>query len=92
MPNNNITYSYNAPEFGKLFVQKTFYKKASNVDDLERTFDWGFQVGFIIGEDGRITPTYGGMKRPQEFKVKMYGIVKKNGAWHGSKIKTTPNN
>nr|WP_199162208.1 hypothetical protein [Elizabethkingia sp. ASV34] len=90
-PNNNITYSYNAPEFGKLKVFKTFYRKASNADNLEKTFDWGFQIGFTMGDDGRINPSYGGMKRPKEFKVVMYGIAKKNGAWHGSRIKTTPN-
>ena len=90
-PNNNITYSYNTPEFGKLKVFKTFYRKASNADNLEKTFDWGFQIGFTMGDDGRINPSFGGMKRPKEFKVVMYGIAKKNGAWHGSKIKTTPN-
>ncbi|MDV3751528.1 hypothetical protein [Elizabethkingia anophelis] len=90
-PNNNITYSYNTPEFGKLKVFKTFYRKASNTDNLEKTFDWGFQIGFTMGDDGRINPSYGGMKRPKEFKVVMYGIAKKNGAWHGSRIKTTPN-
>lgn len=89
-PNNNVTYSYSVPEFGKLYIHKMFYRKENNVSYSERTFDWGFQIGFNIGSDGSISPntSASGLIRPKGYKVKMYGIAKKNGAWHGSKIDT----
>ncbi|CAA7195623.1 hypothetical protein [Chryseobacterium potabilaquae] len=89
-PDNNITYSYNAVPLGKLLVQKTYYENKYNVNNVEKTFDWGFQIGFSIGDDGHVSPNASpsALKKPQEFKVLMYGIVKKNGKWHGSKINT----
>ncbi|MCT3649863.1 hypothetical protein HZQ28_17970 [Elizabethkingia anophelis] len=89
-PSNNVTYSYSVPEFGKLYIHKMFYRKENNVSYSERTFDWGFQIGFNIGSDGSISPntSASGLIRPKGYKVRMYGIAKKNGAWHGSKIDT----
>lgn len=89
-PDNNITYSYNALPLGKLLVQKTYYAHQYNANDVAKTFDWGFQVGFSINSDGRISPSTSSsaLKKPQEFKVVMYGIAKRNGQWHGSKINT----
>lgn len=90
-PDNNITYAYNATPLGKLKIGKTLYRAANNVDNLEKSFDWGFQIGFNINPDsGSISPDLSGsaLKKPNEFKVLMYGIVKRNGQWHGSKINT----
>lgn len=46
-----------------------------------------------MGDDGNISPDTSGsaLKKPQEFRVLMYGIAKRNGAWHGSKINTINN-
>jgi hypothetical protein len=67
------------------------YKNAYNDDKLEKSFDWGFQVGFKLDPDnGNISPDTSGsaLKKPQEFRILMYGIAKRNGQWHGSKINT----
>ncbi|MCW4451156.1 hypothetical protein OK344_02930 [Kaistella sp. BT6-1-3] len=90
---NNITYMYKAPTYGKILIQKTFYNSAYNDDKLEKSFDWGFQVGFNLDPStGNISPTTGeGLHKPQEFRVLMYGIAKRNGQWHGSKINTINN-
>ncbi|MCX8526455.1 hypothetical protein OF897_21285 [Chryseobacterium formosus] len=90
---NNITYTYKAPTYGKILIQKTLYRHAYNDDKLEKSFDWGFQIGFKMGDDGNISPDTSGsaLKKPQEFRVLMYGIAKRNGAWHGSKISTINN-
>ncbi|OWK70684.1 hypothetical protein [Pedobacter sp. AJM] len=89
-PDNNITYSYNAAPLGKLMVAKTFYNHQYGTSDVHKTFDWGFQIGFTINSNGGINPSAspGALKKPQEFKTLMYGIVKRNGQWHGSKIAT----
>lgn len=90
---NNITYTYKAPTLGKILIQKTLYRHSYNDDKLEKSFDWGFQIGFKMGDDGNISPDTSGsaLKKPQEFRVLMYGIAKRNGAWHGSKINTINN-
>lgn len=90
---NNITYTYKAPNYGKILIQKTLYRHAYNDDKIEKSFDWGFQIGFKMGDDGNISPDTSGsaLKKPQEFRVLMYGIAKRNGAWHGSKINTINN-
>lgn len=90
-PDNNITYSYNLPQYGKLIVAKTFYKQNNNDSKLEKSFDWGFQIGFTMDPNGgSIKPDLSGsgLKKPKDFKVVMYGIAKRNGRWHGSKINT----
>ncbi|WP_293786921.1 hypothetical protein [uncultured Pedobacter sp.] len=89
-PDNNITFSYNAAPLGKLMVAKTFYNHQYNTDDVHKTFDWGFQIGFNIDGNGHVSPSTSpsSLKKPQEFKTLMYGIVKRNGQWHGSKIST----
>ncbi|MBB5622141.1 hypothetical protein HDE69_003206 [Pedobacter cryoconitis] len=89
-PDNNITYSYNAVPLGKLMVAKTFYDHRYNTDDVGKTFDWGFQIGFTINSSGQISPSASpsSLKKPQEFRTLMYGIARKNGGWHGSKINT----
>lgn len=87
---NNLTYSYNATSLGKIVVAKTLHRDGYFTNNLEKTFDWGFLVGINIGSDGHISANLsgGGLKRPQDYRVLMYGIVKRNGQWHGSKINT----
>ncbi len=89
-PDNNITYSLNVVEKGKLLIHKTLYRNAPGGDKVEKSFDWGFQAGINIASDGKISPNTSGsgLKKPSNFKVTMYGIAKRNGQWHGSKINT----
>lgn len=93
--NNNITVNYKGFDIGKVFVQKTFYNQANNEDKLEKTFDWGFQVGFNYDTtNANIKPDTSGnaLKKPQNYRVTLYGIAKRNGQWHGSKINTIGGN
>lgn len=89
-PDNNMTYSLNVVEKGVLLVHKSLYRNAPGGDKIEKSFDWGFQAGINIGSDGQISPNVSGsgLKKPAQFKVTMYGIAKRNGQWHGSKINT----
>ena len=88
---NNITLVYKAlGPLGKIKIYKTHYDHQYNTDDVVKTFDWGFQVGVNIDSNGNVTPDTSGsaLKKPEDFRVVMYAIVKKNGQWHGSKINT----
>lgn len=70
---------------------KTLYRSATNSDKLEKSFDWGVSAGINIDpQTGNITPDLSGqgIKKPSDFRVVMYGIAKRNGVWHGSKINT----
>lgn len=90
VPDNNITYSLCIPELGKLCIHKAFYTNNYNSAKVEKTFDWGFNVGININPEGGVSPEVSGgrMEKPQDFKVNLYGIVKKNGKWHGVKMNT----
>lgn len=88
---NNITLVYKAlGPLGKVKVYKTHYSHQYNVDDVAKTFDWGFEIGVNIDLNGNISANASGnaLVKPNDFKVTMYGIVKRNGQWHGSKINT----
>ncbi|MDR2205547.1 MAG: hypothetical protein LBE36_05265 [Flavobacteriaceae bacterium] len=89
-PMDKITYAINMLKEGKLLVHKTLYEQESNVASVQKTFDWGVgTIGFTIGTNGQIVPSMSpsALRKPQDLKVIMYGVVKKNGSWHGIKMK-----
>jgi len=89
--NNNITVNYKGFEVGKVYINKTFYNQSNNEDKIEKTFDWGVQLGFNYDStSGNIRPDTSGsaLKKPKNYRVVLYGIAKRNGQWHGSKINT----
>ncbi len=66
--NNNITVNYKGFEVGKVYIHKTFYNQSNNEDKIEKTFDWGVQLGFNYDPtSGNIRPdTSGGaLKKPK---------------------------
>lgn len=90
IPDNNITYSLNIPELGKIVIAKTFYKTEYNISKIDKTFDWGFQVGIKINGNGSVSGDISGkaLKKPQDFNANLYGLIRKNGNWHGIKMIT----
>lgn len=90
IPDNNITYSLNIPELGKIVIAKTFYRTEYNISKIDRTFDWGFQVGLKINGNGSVSGDFSGkaLKKPEDFKANLYGLIRKNGQWHGIKMIT----
>lgn len=48
-----------------------------------------FKKIYVVGLDGNISVQPGSVQKPTDFMVKMYGIVKREGRWHGSKIDNT---
>lgn len=89
IPINDLTYSYTIPELGVTFIRKSSYITRYNISKIEKTFDFGGEVGINIGSDGRISPSASGiMVKPEDFKAQLYGVVKRNGTWHGIKMIT----
>lgn len=89
---NKITLFRKYPEFGKVLIHKTYYEHKYNNDVAEKTFDFGGDIKINFNPDnGQITNVSPGdvVKRPEDFLVKMYGIAKRNGQWHGSRIDNT---
>jgi len=88
---NNITLFRKYPDFGKVLIQKTHFIHRYNEDVLEKTFDFGAEIKLNIDPNsGNIDVSPGTtIKKPEDFMVKMYGIAKRNGKWHGNKIDNT---
>ncbi len=87
--------NYSGDEVGSLTIEvaQNGYISVTKVSQFstEKSFDWGFQIGFNLDPtSGNINPDTSGsaLKKPQNFRVTMYGIAKRNGQWHGSKINT----
>lgn len=88
--NSNVTLMKKYPEFGKVLIHKTYYKSETNKDKLEKNFDFGGSIALNFGSDGNLSVQPGNLhKKPSDFMVKMYGVIKRNGKWHGSKIDNT---
>ncbi len=86
-----ITLISNHPGYGKLLVQKSYYSNCSNCSNQDRTFDFdgAAQVGISFNANNNKFSYSGGAGQlilPKSMKVKMYGVAKRNGVWHGSKI------
>ncbi|MGU3376604.1 hypothetical protein [Chryseobacterium sp. M5A1_1a] len=70
-----------------------FSQIENNQDVIERIFDWGVaspQFTYTFGGgtgNGLATTSYNwNFSKPDAVAVSMYGIAKKNGAWHGVKL------
>ncbi|OAB79579.1 hypothetical protein [Cochleicola gelatinilyticus] len=90
-PPKNITLISNHPGYGKLLVQKTYFSNCANCSKRERTFDFdgSAQVGVSFnGNTGKFNFSggTGELITPESLRVKMFGVAKRNGTWHGSKM------
>jgi hypothetical protein len=91
VPPDNRTFVSKFPQTGKMIIQKSVNDKGFNIGDRQKTFDWGAQICFGGGDNGsgwRIRPDTGCniIVRPNNFRVKMIGAVRKGNSWHGSKF------
>ncbi|UZT98173.1 hypothetical protein ODZ84_00965 [Chryseobacterium fluminis] len=70
-----------------------FSQVQNNQDVIERVFDWGvaspqftYTFGGGTGNGLALTSYKWNFSKPDAVAVNMYGIAKKNGAWHGVKL------
>ncbi len=99
-PPSNITLLSKHPTFGKLLVQKTHKEIRYNTSKVDKTYDWGFylkvtlsaQSGYSLNPkvDGGGGAVYDASQSspnvPKGFRVIMYGVAKRGGVWHGSRL------
>lgn len=89
---DNVTFMLKHPSIGKIQVLRTLKEFGTNTSRREETFDWGVGVSITLKESngyklskanvGPYTP-----QQPKRFSVKMYGLGKRDGKWHGSLLK-----
>jgi len=86
----NRTFAAKFPENGHLFIQKSVLKKAFNVNDQQRTFDWGAEISINASQGANSWSISGGagsvLTRPENFRVKIIGAARRGSSWHGSKF------
>jgi len=87
----NTTLLANYPNMGKVYTQKSYFSHCTNCSKRNKTFD--FDGSFTIGLGFNATSgefSYnlgtGHLIPPKKFKFKLYGVIKENGQWHGSKM------
>jgi len=86
---DNITFMIKHPTIGKIQVQKTLKEFGTNTSRREETFDWGVGVSITLKESNGYKLSKANIgpyipQQPKKFAVKMYGLGKRNGQWHGS--------
>lgn len=90
-PPPNRTFAAKYPENGKIIITKTVLDQGLNIGVRDKTFDWGAEFRFEAKDKGdgswKMTGGQGSLlARPEKFRVKIIGAVRKGNAWHGSKF------
>ena len=87
---NNITFLSKHPAYGVVWIQKTYKNILTNNSKVEKTFDWGANLSFSLNQNNNFQLSKAeigpgsNQLRPKDFTIKMYGVIKQNGQWHGS--------
>jgi len=81
----------NYPNQGIALVHQTYYSYCTNCKKRNKTFALGGSAGFTIGYNGTDGTFYYDTNAsgtttiaPQDMRVRMYGVVKEGGTWHGN--------
>jgi hypothetical protein len=91
MPDDIICASKH-PEVGKICIFQTLKRRKNNGDKIEKTFDWGVGIQLTLNSSNNYHLLKGNvgapsLQKPKNFHASLYGAVKRNGKWHGSKFK-----
>ena len=89
-PPPNRTFAAKFPQNGKILIQKSVLDQGLNIGIREKTFDWGAELRFNAKEGNGSWNISAGqgtvLARPERFRVKIIGAVRKGSQWHGSKF------
>jgi hypothetical protein len=91
---DNVTLLAKYPKFGTFLIQKSDNFVRRNESKVDKTYDWGFGAsitlsasnGYSIKEALKHGTKAYNPQRPKRFGVIMYGVCKRSGAWHGSRL------
>ncbi len=87
---DNITFLSKHPAFGVVWIQKTYKKFSTNSSKVEKTFDFGASITITLNGENNYQLSKANIgsgdksQQPKSYSVKMYGVAKANGQWHGS--------
>ena len=74
-------------------IQKSVFKNCLNCKKQDKTIDFGFSIGITANPDDNWEIGLAGPDltlRPKRFSATLYGVVKRNGQWHGSLLDFQP--
>lgn len=90
-PPDQTSLIANYPNQGIALVHQTYYSYCTNCKKRNKTFALGGSAGFTIGYNGTDGTFYYDTNAsgtttiaPQDMRVRMYGVVKEGGTWHGN--------
>lgn len=91
MPNDVILASKH-PTAGKLMIFQTLKRSKRNGDKIEKSFDWGVGIKLTLNGSNnyQLLKANAGspdLQKPKKYHASIYGAIKRNGKWHGSKLK-----
>ncbi|MGB7786038.1 MAG: hypothetical protein WBL27_08060 [Salinimicrobium sp.] len=89
---DDIIYASKHPTIGKVQIFQTLKRRKYNDDKIEKTFDWGVGIQLSLSSKnnfhllkGNVEPA--DLQKPKKYHASLFGAVKRNGQWHGSKLK-----
>lgn len=86
---DDITFLSKHPKVGELWVQKVRKDFGSNRAEQMKSFDWGVGVSITLKESNGWSVSKANYspyvpQQPENFAVRMIGLAKRDGQWHGS--------
>ena len=86
---DDITFLSKHPAVGQLWVQKVRKDFGANRAEQAQSFDWGVGVSITLKESNGFAVSKANVgpyvpQQPDKFAVRMVGVAKRNGEWHGS--------
>jgi hypothetical protein len=89
-PPINTTLAYKNAEYGKILVQKSYFRSCLNCKKIDKTLDFGFLLSLDLNPEDNWdisgSVETGLILKPKDYSVTLYGAAKRDGVWHGSLI------
>ncbi len=87
LPNNRTVLSKHT--IGELWVHKSSKEFKINSAKVSETYDWGVGISISLNVSNGFSLSQANIspynpQNPEAFGVRLYGIARKNGEWHGS--------
>jgi hypothetical protein len=87
LPNNITVLSKHT--VGEVWVHKSLKRFGTNCSRIQKTFDWGIGISITLNANNGFQLKKANIgpyqpQTPEGYGVKIYGLAKRNGKWHGS--------
>lgn len=88
---DDIIYASKHPTIGKVQIFQTLKRRRYNDNKIEKSFDWGVGIQLTLSSKNSFQLLKGNveesdLQKPKNYHASLFGAVKRNGVWHGSKL------